>query len=84
MLAAGASSGCSDIFLLFIDLFSFSLSLGDSSIQTELLSQSTIKPKSTNQQKKKNADIQIHKMQNAMSPLFDHCHKTEPNQKLDA
>ena len=30
-------------------LFSFSLSLGDSSIQTEILSQRAVKPKTTNQ-----------------------------------
>ena len=49
-LAVGAGGGYLDIFfsrLLF--LFSFSLSLGDDPIWTEILSQRAVKPKTTNQ-----------------------------------
>ena len=48
-LAVGAGGGCLDIFSL-VYLFSFlSPSLGDGPIQTEILSQRVVKPKSTNQ-----------------------------------
>ena len=47
--AVGAGGGCLHIFSL-VYLFSFvSLSLGDGPIQTEILSQRAIKPKTTNQ-----------------------------------
>ena len=49
MLAVGAGGGCLDIFSLIYNLFSFSLSLGDGSISTEILSQRAVKPKTTNQ-----------------------------------
>ena len=48
-LAVGAGGGCLDIFSL-ISLFSFlSPSLGDGPIETEILSQRAVKPKTTNQ-----------------------------------
>ena len=65
-LAGGAGGGCLDIFFSRLSfLFSYSLSLGDGPIKTEILSQRAVKPKSTNQptttkeKKKKNAK-QIH------------------------
>ena len=48
VLTVGASGGCLDIFSITYH-FSFSLSLGDGPIQTEILSQRAIKPKTTNQ-----------------------------------
>ena len=48
-LAVGAGGGCLDIFTLIYSFSSFSLSLGDGPIQTEILSQRAIKPKTTNQ-----------------------------------
>ena len=48
-LAVGAGGGCLYIFSL-VYFFSFhSLSLGDGPIETETLSQRTVKPKTTNQ-----------------------------------
>ena len=47
-LAAGAGWGYLDIFSLVYH-FSFSLSLGDGPIQTEILSQRAVQPKTTNQ-----------------------------------
>ena len=44
-LAVGAGGGCLDIFSLIFHFSSFSLSLGDDPIQTEILSQRAIKPK---------------------------------------
>ena len=44
LLAVGAGGGCLDIFSHLLPLFSFSLSLGDGTIQTEILSQRAIKP----------------------------------------
>ena len=42
---------CLDFFFSHLSfLFSFSLSLGDGPIQTEILSQRAVKPKTTNQQ----------------------------------
>ena len=50
MLAVGAGGGCLDIFFSHLSiLFSFSLSLGDGPIWTEILSQRAVKPKTTNQ-----------------------------------
>ena len=50
MLAVGAGGGCLDIFFTHLSfLFSFSLSLGDSPIWTEILSPRAVKPKTTNQ-----------------------------------
>ena len=48
-LAVGAGGGGLDIFTLIYPFSSFSLSLGDGSIQTEILSQRAVKPKTTNQ-----------------------------------
>ena len=48
VLAVGAGGGCLDIFTLY--LFSFSLSLGDGPILTEILSERAVKPKTTSQQ----------------------------------
>ena len=48
-LAVGAGGGCLDILLSSILSSTFSLSLGDGPIQTEILSQRAVKPK-TNQQ----------------------------------
>ena len=49
-LAVGAGGGCLDIFFSRLSfLFSFSLSLGDGPIQTEIPSQRAVKPKITNQ-----------------------------------
>ena len=49
-LAGGADGGCLDIFFSRLSfLFSYSLSLGDGPIKTEILSQRAVKPKSTNQ-----------------------------------
>ena len=48
-LALGAGGGCLDIISCLSFLFSYSLSLGDRPIQTEMLSQRAVKPKSTNQ-----------------------------------
>ena len=45
-LAVGAGGGGMDIFTL---IYPFSFSLGDGSIQTEILSQRAVKPKTTNQ-----------------------------------
>ena len=50
-LAVGAAGGCLDIFLSPLSfLSSFSLSLGDGPISTEILSQRAAKTKTTNQQ----------------------------------
>ena len=50
VLAAGSGGGCLDIVLSCLSfLFSFSLSLGDGPIKTEILSQRAVKPKTTNQ-----------------------------------
>ena len=47
-LVVGAGGGCLDIFtLVYPFLSSFSLSLGDSPIWTEILSQRAVKPKTT-------------------------------------
>ena len=47
-LAVGAGGGCLDFFYSPLSfLFSFSLSLGDGPIQTEILSQRAAKPKTT-------------------------------------
>ena len=46
-LAVGAGGGCLDIFSLIYHFSSFSLSLGDNPIQTEILSQRAIKRKQT-------------------------------------
>ena len=49
VLAIGASVGCLDIFTLIYPFFPlFSLILGDGPIQTEILSQRAVKPKTTN------------------------------------
>ena len=48
-LAVGAGGGCLDIFTLIYHFSSFSLSLGDGSILTEISSQRAVKPKTTNQ-----------------------------------
>ena len=48
-LAVGAGGGCLDIFSLLYPFFSFSPSLGDGPIQTEILSQRAAKPKTNNQ-----------------------------------
>ena len=49
-LVVGADGGCLDIFtLIYPFLSSFFLSLGDGLIQTEILSQKVVKPKTTNQ-----------------------------------
>ena len=49
-LAVGADGGGLDIFTLICPFSSFSLSLGDGPILTEILSQRAVKPKTTNQQ----------------------------------
>ena len=48
-LAVGAGGGCLDICTLVCPFSSFSLSLGDGPIETEILSQRAVKPKTTNQ-----------------------------------
>ena len=49
-LVVGAGGGCLDVFsLIYHFLFSFSHSLGDGPIETEILSQRAVKPKTTNQ-----------------------------------
>ena len=49
-LAVGAGGGCLDIFFSHLYfLSSFSLSVGDGLIKTEILSQRAVKPKTTNQ-----------------------------------
>ena len=48
-LAVGAGGGCLDIFSLIYHFFSFSLSLGEGPILTEIMSQRAVKPKTTNQ-----------------------------------
>ena len=48
-LAVGAGGGSLDIFTLLYPFSSFSLSLGDGPIWTEILSQWAVKPKPTNQ-----------------------------------
>ena len=50
-LAVGAVGGGLEIFTLIFPFFSFSLSLGDGPISTEILSQRAVKPKTTNQPK---------------------------------
>ena len=52
-LAVDAGGGGLDIFTLIYPFSSFSLSLGDGSIQTEILSQRAVKPKTTNQSQAK-------------------------------
>ena len=47
-LAVGAGGGGLDIFTLNYPFFSFSLSLGEGPIQTEILSQRAVKTKTTN------------------------------------
>ena len=50
VLVVGVGGGCLDIFtFIYPFLFSFSLSLGDSPIYTEILSQRAVKPKTSNQ-----------------------------------
>ena len=50
MLAVGVGGGCLDIFFSRLSfLFSFSRSLGDGPIQTEIVCQRAIKPRTTNQ-----------------------------------
>ena len=50
VLAVGAGGCGLDIFFSHLSfLFSFSLCLGDGPIQTEILSQRAVKPKTTNQ-----------------------------------
>ena len=49
-LAVGAGGGLFGHFSLLYPFFSFSLSLGDGPIQTEILSQRAVKPKTTNNQ----------------------------------
>ena len=50
VLAVGAGGGGLDIVFSHLSLlFSFSLCLGDGPIQTEILSQRAVKPKTTNQ-----------------------------------
>ena len=50
MLAVGAGGGGLDIFFSRLSfLFSFSFSRGDGPIETEILSQRAVKPKTTNQ-----------------------------------
>ena len=49
VLAVGAGGGCLDNFTLIYPFSSFSLSLGDGPIYTEILSQRAVKPKTTNQ-----------------------------------
>ena len=48
-LAVGTGGGGLDIFTLIYPFSSFSLSLGDGPIWTEILSQRAVKPKTTNQ-----------------------------------
>ena len=48
-LAVGAGGGGLDIFSLIYPFSSFSLSLGEGPIQTEILSQRAVKPQTTNQ-----------------------------------
>ena len=48
-LAVGAGGGGLDIFTLIYPFSSFSLSLGDGSTSTEILSQKAVKPITTNQ-----------------------------------
>ena len=48
-LAVGAGGDGLEIFTLIYPFSSFSLSLGDGLIKTELLSQRAVKPKTTNQ-----------------------------------
>ena len=48
-LTGGAGGGDLDIFTLIYPFSSFSLSLGDGPIKTEILSQRVVKPKTTNQ-----------------------------------
>ena len=48
-LAVGAGGGGLDIFTLIYPFYSFSLSLGDGPIKTEILSQRAGKPIATNQ-----------------------------------
>ena len=48
-LAVGVGGGCLDIFLSSVFFSSFSLSLEDGPIKTEILSQRAVKPKTTNQ-----------------------------------
>ena len=50
-LAVGAGGGGLDIFTLIYPFSSFSLSLGDGPIYTEILSQRVVKPKTTNHQR---------------------------------
>ena len=50
-LAVGAGRGGLDIFTLIYPFSSFSHSLGDGPIETEILSQRAVKPKTTNQLK---------------------------------
>ena len=54
-LAVDAGGGCLEIFFSRLSfLFSFSLSLGDGRIYTEILSQRAVKPKTTNNQQPTN------------------------------
>ena len=49
MLAVGADGGCLESFCFHLSyLFSFSLSLGDGSIPTEILSQTALEPEIIN------------------------------------
>ena len=48
-LAVGAGGGCLDIFFSFVYHLYFSLCLGDGQINTEILSERAVKPKTTNQ-----------------------------------
>ena len=57
--ALAVVAGGLDIFTVIYPFSSFSLSLGDGPIQTEILSQRAVKPKSTNQPKKTRQDFKI-------------------------
>ena len=56
-LALGAGGGGLDISTLIYPFFSFSLSLGYGPIETEILSQRAVKPKTTNQPTLKKENI---------------------------
>ena len=61
-LAVGAGGGCLDIFTLIYPFSSFSLSLGDGPIETELLSQRAVKPKPINQPNLSSAEHEVLKV----------------------
>ena len=71
-LAVGAGGRCLNIFFSSIIFSSFYLSLGDDPIETEILSQRAVKPKTTNNQSLGLNDRLISNSENLNEALYRH------------